>query len=331
MIHAEGLSKRYRRVRRTQGFAAPLRDLLFRRYDSFAALRDVSFSVAPGTIVGYLGPNGAGKSTTVKILTGVIRPTSGTVRVAGLCPQAERRELTRRIGVVFGQRTQLWWDLPVISSFELIKHLYEIDGKTYRNNLAVIGEALELSEILQIPVRQLSLGQKMRAELGAALLHDPEILFLDEPTIGLDVEAKRQIQTLLTSYNAERKTTVVLTTHDISDIERLCQRIIVVDAGRIAYDGTLAGAKRSMLGHETVVCELDNAPLDPPCAPPGLSHVGLTIEGHRATVHFDKARCSRGDVLGWLSGSLDIRHVVVEEPSTEALLREIYRGRPTEP
>ena len=330
MIHAENLTKQYRRTRRSHGFAAPLRDLLFPRYDAFDALREVNFNIGSGTIVGYLGPNGAGKSTTVKILTGVIRPTSGTVSVAGLNPQTDRRRLVRRIGAVFGQRTQLWWDLPVVASFELIRRLYQMSDEAYRKNLASLCESLELGELLRIPVRQLSLGQKMRAELGAALLHDPEVLFLDEPTIGLDVEAKRRIQTLLSAHNAEHNTTIVLTTHDISDIERLCQRIIIIDAGRVAYDGTLAGAKQSLLGSETLVCEVESLPSDRLLPRPEVfGGVEVAIRDEKITATYKKARYARGDVMRWLSESLDIRHILVEEPTTEALLREIYRGRPS--
>lgn len=204
------------------------------------AVRDLSFSVPEGEFVGYLGPNGAGKSTTIKMLCGILTPTTGSVRVAGLDPSRRRTTLARRIGVVFGQRTTLWWDLPLKDSFELIRHLYKVDRGTFRIRLAELTETLDLGPFLRTPVRQLSLGQRMRGDLAAALLHAPDVLVLDEPTIGLDVVSKASIRGFLKRQNAERGTTVLLTTHDLGDIERLCRRIMLIDHGRLAFDGTLA-------------------------------------------------------------------------------------------
>ncbi|MFI9591833.1 ATP-binding cassette domain-containing protein [Nonomuraea sp. NPDC052265] len=204
------------------------------------AVRDLSFSVPAGEFVGYLGPNGAGKSTTIKMLCGILTPTSGSVRVAGLDPSRRRTTLARRIGVVFGQRTTLWWDLPLQDSFELIRHLYKVDRGTFRVRLAELTETLDLGAFLRTPVRQLSLGQRMRGDLAAALLHAPDVLVLDEPTIGLDVVSKAAIRDFLRRQNTERGTTVLLTTHDLGDIERLCRRIMLIDHGRLTFDGTLA-------------------------------------------------------------------------------------------
>ncbi|MER6582865.1 ATP-binding cassette domain-containing protein [Nonomuraea sp. NPDC001023] len=204
------------------------------------AVRDLSFSVPAGEFVGCLGPNGAGKSTTIKMLCGILTPTSGSVRVAGLDPSRRRTTLARRIGVVFGQRTTLWWDLPLKDSFELVRHLYKVDRGTFRVRLAELTETLDLGSFLRTPVRQLSLGQRMRGDLAAALLHAPDVLVLDEPTIGLDVVSKASIRGFLKRQNAERGTTVLLTTHDLGDIERLCRRIMLIDHGRLAFDGTLA-------------------------------------------------------------------------------------------
>ncbi|MEV3980919.1 ATP-binding cassette domain-containing protein [Nonomuraea sp. NPDC049758] len=204
------------------------------------AVRDLSFSVPAGEFVGYLGPNGAGKSTTIKMLCGILTPTTGSVRVAGLDPSRRRTTLARRIGVVFGQRTTLWWDLPLKDSFELVRHLYKVDRGTFRVRLAELTETLDLGSFLRTPVRQLSLGQRMRGDLAAALLHAPDVLVLDEPTIGLDVVSKASIRGFLQRQNAERGTTVLLTTHDLGDIERLCRRIMLIDHGRLAFDGTLA-------------------------------------------------------------------------------------------
>jgi ABC-2 type transport system ATP-binding protein len=203
------------------------------------AVRDLTFTVQPGEFVGYLGPNGAGKSTTIKMLCGILTPTTGTVRVAGLEPSRRRTTLARRIGVVFGQRTTLWWDLPLSDSFELIRHLYKVERATFRARLDELTETLDLGSFLRTPVRQLSLGQRMRGDLAAALLHAPDVLVLDEPTIGLDVVSKAGIRDFLLRLNAERGTTVLLTTHDLGDIERLCRRVMLIDHGRLAFDGTL--------------------------------------------------------------------------------------------
>ncbi|MGR6920903.1 ABC transporter ATP-binding protein [[Actinomadura] parvosata] len=203
------------------------------------AVQDLSFTVSAGEFVGYLGPNGAGKSTTIKMLCGILTPTSGTVRVAGLDPSRRRTTLARRIGVVFGQRTTLWWDLPLRDSFELIRHLYRIDRAAFAARLDELTGTLDLGAFLRTPVRQLSLGQRMRGDLAAALLHAPDVLVLDEPTIGLDVVSKASIREFLLRVNAERGTTVLLTTHDLGDIERLCRRVMLIDHGRLAFDGTL--------------------------------------------------------------------------------------------
>ncbi|WP_436757722.1 ABC transporter ATP-binding protein [Streptosporangium sp. V21-05] len=203
------------------------------------AVRDLSFTVEAGEFVGYLGPNGAGKSTTIKMLTGILAPTSGSVRVAGLDPARRRTALARRIGVVFGQRTTLWWDLPLRDSFELIRHLYKVDQTDFRRRLAELTELLDLAALMTTPVRQLSLGQRMRGDITAALLHDPTVLVLDEPTIGLDVVSKAAMRDFLRRLNADRGTTVLLTTHDMGDIEKLCRRVMLIDHGSLAFDGTL--------------------------------------------------------------------------------------------
>ncbi len=205
---------------------------LRRRTDVVHAVTDLSFSVEPGSLVGYIGPNGAGKSTTVKMLTGILVPSRGRISVAGLVPTRQRTQLAGRIGVMFGQRVQLWWDLPLIESFELLRYIYRIPAPTYERNLSAFRQLLDLDEFLQTPVRQLSLGQRVRGEITGAMLHDPEILFLDEPTIGLDVIARQRVREFLLSANRERGMTVLLTSHDLTDIERLCSRILIIDRGR---------------------------------------------------------------------------------------------------
>nr|WP_157245365.1 ATP-binding cassette domain-containing protein [Nonomuraea typhae] len=223
------------------------------------AVRDLSFTVAPGEFVGYLGPNGAGKSTTIKMLCGILTPTSGSVRVAGLDPTRRRTAVARRIGVVFGQRTTLWWDLPLRDSFDLIRLLYKVDRKVFLGRLDELVETLDLGGFLGTPVRQLSLGQRMRGDLTAALLHAPEVLVLDEPTIGLDVVSKNSIRDFLRRVNAERGTTVLLTTHDLGDIERLCRRVMVIDRGSMQFDGTLEELMAGESSLEDVVTRLYTA------------------------------------------------------------------------
>ncbi|MBG0830015.1 ATP-binding cassette domain-containing protein [Planomonospora sp. ID67723] len=216
------------------------------------AVRELSFTVGAGEFVGYLGPNGAGKSTTIKMLTGILAPTSGRLEVAGLDPTHRRTALARRIGVVFGQRTTLWWDLPLRDSFELVRHLYKVDRDDFRSRLAELAELLDLGGFLHTPVRQLSLGQRMRGDITAALLHDPSVLILDEPTIGLDVVSKAAMREFLRRLNAERGTTVLLTTHDLGDIEKLCRRIMLIDRGRLGFDGTLDDLRATAPGGDSL-------------------------------------------------------------------------------
>jgi ABC-2 type transport system ATP-binding protein len=231
IILAEQLTKTFTRYRR----AGRLR----RQRSDFTAVDGIDLSVRPGELVGYIGPNGAGKSTTIKMLTGILMPTSGTLRVAGLEPQRNRIKLARKIGVVFGQRTTLWWDLPLRDSYALIQRLYRIPAARYRENLAKYVDALDLGPLLDQPVRQLSLGQRMRGDITAALLHDPAVVYLDEPTIGLDIVSKHVVRDFLQELNVSTGTTILLTTHDIGDIERLCSRVVAIDHGRVTYDGSL--------------------------------------------------------------------------------------------
>ena len=221
------------------------------------AVDGISFEIEAGSVVGYIGPNGAGKSTTVKMLTGILVPSAGRISVAGLEPSRQRIQLARRIGVMFGQRIQLWWDLPLLDSFQLLRHIYKVPEDRYRANLDRFRELLALDDFLHTPVRQLSLGQRVRGELTAAMLHDPEIVLLDEPTIGLDVVAKERVREFLTEINAERGVTVLLTTHDLDDIERLCSRLLVIDHGRLIYDGDVDTLKQRYGGERVLVVDLE--------------------------------------------------------------------------
>ena len=311
LIEARGLSRTFV-VRRKAG--------RFRRTtDTVAAVRDLTFSVEAGEMVGYIGPNGAGKSTTIKMLTGILVPTSGHLRVAGVEPSRHRTELARRIGVVFGQRTTLWWDLPLRDSFDLLQKIYRIPPERYRTNLAEYLELLSLGDLLDTPVRQLSLGQRMRGDIAAALLHDPEILYLDEPTIGLDVVSKGRLREFLRTLNAERGTTLLLTTHDLQDIEALCRRVIVIDHGTAVFDGDLADLHRHGGSTRTLVVDLvDEAP---PIAVPGA--VTRRVEGPRQWLSFP-TDASAAPVVAAVAAAYDVADLSIQEPDIEDVIRELY-------
>lgn len=311
LIEVEELARTFT-VRRKAGRVRRTTDLVH-------AVRDLSFTVGRGEMVGYIGPNGAGKSTTVKMLTGILVPTSGRLSVAGIDPSRHRVELTRRIGVVFGQRTTLWWDLPLRDSFDLLRRIYRVDTDRHRRNLAEFTELLGLGDLLDTPVRQLSLGQRMRGDIAAALLHDPEILYLDEPTIGLDVVSKGRLREFLRTVNAERDVTLLLTTHDLQDIEQLCSRVMVIDHGSLVYDGTLAGLHDEGSSSRTLVVDLvDEAP---PIDVPGATVT--RVEGPRQWLAFP-AGASAAPVVAAVAASYDVADLSIQEPDIEDVIRQIY-------
>lgn len=256
MITMEHICKTYRIAKRNAGFGEACKALFHREYEVIHALNDVSFTIRDGEMVGYIGPNGAGKSSTIKILSGILTPDSGTVLVNGRIPHKDRIRHVRKIGVVFGQRTQLWWDVPVTDSFELLKDIYSIPDQTYKENLDELTELLHLGELLRTPARQLSLGQRMRCELAASLLHSPDILFLDEPTIGLDAVSKLAVRDFIRKRNETHGTTVILTTHDMQDIEALTHRILLIGKGRILLDGNLSDIQNGNASIDETVAEL---------------------------------------------------------------------------
>jgi len=284
------------------------------------AVVDVSMSIAPGELVGYLGPNGAGKSTTIKMMTGILVPSGGTVRVDGLVPMSDRKALARRIGVVFGQRSNLWWDLPLSDSFDLLRHLYRVEASRARANREWLTELFDLGALLPVPVRQLSLGQRMRGELAAALLHDPSIVFLDEPTIGLDVVSKHAVREALSTLQRERGTTILLTTHDLGDVERLCSRVIIIDHGRAIYDGSLDELVRSQQPARTLVVDLDR--VVPPLDVDGLRTV--RVDGPRQWLSFDPAGMTAAEAIARVSAHAPLRDLTIEEPEVEEIIRRIY-------
>jgi ABC-2 type transport system ATP-binding protein len=309
MIEAEGLTKRFV-VRRGR----------FRRVRHVVeAVDDISFRVERGELLGYLGPNGAGKSTTIKMLTGILVPSAGRVQVAGLDPSRRRIELARRIGAMFGQRVQLWWDLPLIDSFELLRHIYRVPRDRYETSLARFRDVLELDPFLQTPVRQLSLGQRIRGELTAAMLHGPELLFLDEPTIGLDVVAKQRVRDFLVQINREHGVTVLLTTHDLGDIERLCSRLLVIDHGKLIWDGGIDDLKERYGAERTLIVDLEEP------APP-LELEGARVEKIDGPRQWLRFQGPAADLTARVAASARLVDLHLSEPDIEEIVRRIYRG-----
>lgn len=301
-----------------------VRDGLTRR--TVVAVDDLSLRVEAGEAVGYIGANGAGKSTTIKMLCGILVPTAGQARTCGLRPVQDRRRLAREVGVVFGQRSQLWWDLPTRESFALLASIHRLspaDADARREELV---ERLELAEFLATPVRQLSLGQRMRAEVAAALLHRPRLVILDEPTIGLDVLSKQRLREFLVSERREHGTTLLLTTHDMGDVERLCDRVVLVDRGRTAYDGDLAGLSRTVGAQRVLTVDLA-APVPAMPLPEGATHLGEEGHGLRHRIGFDSERTTAAAVLAAVSATAEVLDLSIEEPDIEDVVRRVYAAR----
>jgi ABC-2 type transport system ATP-binding protein len=295
--------------------------LVHREFRLVHAVRDVSFGIDRGEMVGCLGPNGAGKSTTIKMLTGILVPSGGRVEVLGLVPHRRRKQIAQRIGVVFGQRTQLWWDLPLVDSLELLRYVYRVPAERYARNIGRLRELLDLDPFLGTPVRQLSLGQRMRGDLAAALLHDPEIVYLDEPTIGLDVVAKHRVRDFLLELNRQDGVTVLLTTHDMSDVERLCSRVLIIDHGALLYDGTLASIRDRFGTQRTLVVDLaEDVPTT--LEVPGAREV--RADGPRRWLQFNRIDTTAAELIGDVVGRYPLRDLTIEEPDIETIVRRIY-------
>jgi ABC-2 type transport system ATP-binding protein len=322
-ISVRNLSKAFSIAERAPGFIGALRSLGKRKYRQVQALNNVSFDIAQGELVGYIGPNGAGKSTTVKILSGILVPDAGEVTVNGRTPWKHRIQHVARIGVVFGQRTQLWWDLPVIESFDLLKEIYRIQDAAYRRTRDEVVAWLAIDNILDVPVRQLSLGQRMRCDLAAALLHEPEILFLDEPTIGLDAVSKLAVREFIGTLNRQRKTTIILTTHDLDDIEALCKRVLVINDGKILTDGTLADLRRSVTAERWLTVDLDDG--DDTIEDPDVRIIRQ--EGRRICLAFDPQKISSPQLISRIAARYAVEDLFVENPPIEEVIARIYGGR----
>ena len=319
-IEVSHLHKEFKIARHHRGAGGAVRNLFSREYRTVRAVNDVSFTIDAGELVGYLGPNGAGKSTTIKMLTGILVPSSGQVRVAGRVPWQQRVEHARGIGVVFGQRTNLWWDLPVIESLDLLRYVYRVPEERYARNLAEFRELLGLSDFINTPVRSLSLGQRMRADLAGALLHDPQIIFLDEPTIGLDVVAKERIRQFIKTINRERGVTVILTTHDLGDVQKLCERVMMIDRGQLLFDGSPNDLLVRFGGERELVVDFAEDSID-------FSIDGAQVvqrDGRRVTYRFARGEISASELIQRLSARYRIEDLSVQEPQIEDTVRRIY-------
>jgi len=325
IIEVHDLTKEFRSFRRREGVLGALQNLFVREHVTIRAVDHISFTIERGEMVGYIGANGAGKSTTIKMLTGILVPTSGRVVANGFVPSRDRRHYTRHLGVVFGQRTQLWWDIAVIESFKLLKEIYEIPDADYRRRLDVFGEILNIKDYLHTPVRKLSLGERMRCDLAASLLHNPPLLFLDEPTIGLDVVAKDHIREFLKEVNRAERTTVLLTTHDLADIEELSKRIIIIDKGQVLFDGQLGEMKKRLSRYNQVKFFLKDRAQVPHLAE--IASNGLAcerVDELTYVMRFDREEHSTADVIRRLVTSLEVRDIFVEEEPIEEIVKRIY-------
>ena len=320
MITVEHISKSFRVARRSGGMKEAVKALWKRQYDTVRALDDISFAIGDGEMVGYIGPNGAGKSSTIKVLSGILTPDSGRCEIDGRCPWKDRTRHVREIGVVFGQRSQLWWDVPVIDSFELLRDIYRVPQAEYRRNLDELVELLNLAQIVKTPTRQLSLGQRMRCEIAASLLHSPKILFLDEPTIGLDAVSKLAVRSFIRELNQRRGTTVLLTTHDMQDIEALASRVILIGKGKILLDGALESLKKQFSGGKILRIEYQGST---PELPDGLcwqekgeNHGVLLLAPELLSV---------SEAISSLSAQVELRDVSVEETPIDEIVANLYR------
>jgi ABC-2 type transport system ATP-binding protein len=320
MIHANHVTKYYRIPERKKGRFSALRTLLAGKTNKVVAVKDISFDIPKGGFVGYIGPNGAGKSTTIKMLTGILHPDGGTLTVGGKSPQTDRKAVARNMGVVFGQRTQLWWDLPVRDSFELLAAMYYVSQRDYNKAMQDYAELLDINEFIDTPVRKLSLGQRMRADLCAALLHNPDILFLDEPTIGLDIVAKTRIRSFLKELNQAEQKTILLTTHDMEDIEQLCKQIIIINHGQKIYDGTIERLKHTHPLPSLLEIDFVGEVLQK-----NLPRTALyESTTKKASISFDKTHTRPMSMIEQFCECGEIRDIQIQSATIEDIIQQIY-------
>lgn len=320
-IVLEHVVKQYNVVKKKKGLKGAISNLFHAEKTQVKAVNDISFSIGQGEIVGYIGPNGAGKSTTIKMMSGILMPTSGNIWIEGISPQEDRKKVVRKLGVVFGQRSQLYWDLRLGESFELLKRIYKIDPKTYQENLSEMTRVMDIADFIDIPVRQLSLGQRMRGELVAAMLHLPSILFLDEPTIGLDIDAKHAIRNFILEINKRKGVTVILTTHDLDDVMELCKRLIVINHGTVVVDGPMEEIISQMARYRMMTLEL-RQPVDHLNTPDAEL---VKKDGNKIWCRFDHHKITASELIEQLARELQIIDLSVREPDIEDAIRQIYR------
>lgn len=322
MIHIDHVTKEFKKVIKKPGIAGSVQSLFHREYETLKAVDDISFHVGKGEILGFIGANGAGKSTTIKMLTGILTPTSGTIEIGGQSPFQNRTKYVKEIGVVFGQRTQLWWDLPLTETFSVLKEIYQVDEADFKARLGFLNEVLELDDFIKSPVRTLSLGQRMRADLAASLIHNPKVLFLDEPTIGLDVAVKNSIRQAITHINEQEHTTIILTTHDLSDIESLCKRIVMIDKGRIMYDGDLSEMKHHYGRFRQINLSLNNSDDFDRLSLPENTKIERNKE--LITLTFDSETTPVDKMLSRILSEVSVRDISVGDVNIEEIVRRMY-------
>jgi len=335
LIQTKDLSKHFKILNRREGLSGAFKDLFSGDYRTVKAVDGISFDIDAGEIVGYIGPNGAGKSTTIKMMTGILKPTDGTLLINGHVPYTNRIKQAQIMGVVFGQRTQLWWDLPVIESFKILKEIYKVDQKTFDQHMGMFNELVDLKALYSQQARTLSLGQRMLCDITASFLHNPQVVFLDEPTIGLDISVKAKIRTVIKELNHERNTTIILTTHDLGDVEALCQRIIIIDKGKILYDGDIKKVNALFGAYRTIKVQID-----------GFNENTLALLRNKLTERFgrehgivvaeteefwtdvtiDQARTPLSDVLGFVMSNFSVSDVRIVEISMENVVQQVYDG-----
>lgn len=325
IIEIKNVSKEFKVLNRHEGLKGSLKDLFSRDYKTIRAVDNISMTIQQGEIVGYLGPNGAGKSTTIKMMTGVLEPTSGEILVGGNVPYNNRSKNAQEIGVVFGQRSQLWWALPLVESFKLLKDIYQISDEKYDSILKLYRSLVDIEPLLHKPVRQMSLGQRTLSDILAAFLHDPKIVFLDEPTIGLDVSMKAKIRTLIHALNKEKNTTVILTTHDMGDVDALCRRIVIIDKGKMLYDNDIEHLKGFFGSYRTLKIRIDgDLKEQSELIQKELPEFSVSADDEWISVLVDEEKAKVIDVLGKLQHSYNIRDMQLEEISTEEVIKKIY-------
>ena len=324
IIDVQNISKTFKITKRKSGFTGTLQNIFHPEHEYKKAVNDISFNIKEGEMVGFIGPNGAGKSTTVKMLSGILYPDSGNIKIAGYVPHKQRKEYVANIGVVFGQKSQISWDLSPLDSYEVLKHIYRIPDKKYKENVERFVELLDMQKFINQPVRQLSLGQRMRADIAAALLHSPKIVFFDEPTIGIDVVGKEKIRNFIKTLNKTDNITMIFTTHDMQDIEKTCERLIIIDDGKKLYDGSLENIKSNYVSSRIIEAEFEELPnkIDIP----DITVSNVDNNKMKKLITFDTDKTGINSLMNTLLNNYSIKDISVKEPEIDAIIRDIYQG-----